>query len=65
MSGFIFGGGICRICKRGGCVPSFHSIEEQEAAERDEDVPDTEPEKSELSDEHLDGNGFHEVGPRW
>jgi hypothetical protein len=26
--------GVCAVCGRGSCVPSFHSFEEQEEAER-------------------------------
>lgn len=34
MAGFIFGGGVCKVCRKHGCIPSFHSFEEQEAAEK-------------------------------
>lgn len=43
MSGVVMGGGRCAVCKRGGCVPSFHSFEEQERAEQACEREDDEP----------------------
>jgi len=46
MAGFVMGGGRCAVCKRGGCIPSFHSFEEQERAEQEREREDDEPVES-------------------